>query len=41
MKRPPLLIENLEEFRASVAKLRSLQGEVKTVYPGHGKPFSR
>jgi len=39
MKRPPLLIENLEEFRASVAKLRSLQGEVKTVYPGHGKPF--
>jgi glyoxylase-like metal-dependent hydrolase (beta-lactamase superfamily II) len=39
MKHPPLFIENLDEFRSSVAKLRSIQTEVKTVYPGHGKPF--
>ena len=37
--RPPLIVENLDELRSSVAKLRRLPGEVTTVYPGHGKPF--
>jgi glyoxylase-like metal-dependent hydrolase (beta-lactamase superfamily II) len=31
------LIDNLADFNASIEKLRRL--EVKTVYPGHGKPF--
>ena len=33
-----LLIDSLTDFKASIEKLRSL--EVKTVYPGHGKPFA-
>jgi hydroxyacylglutathione hydrolase len=32
-----LYIDDLTDFKASIEKLRSL--EVRTVYPGHGKPF--
>ncbi len=31
------LIDDLADFRASLARLRSLN--IQTVYPGHGKPF--
>lgn len=30
-------IDNLEDFHASIKKLKSLK--INTVYPGHGKPF--
>ena len=39
MKHPPLFVENLDEFKASLAKLRSIQEQVTRVYPGHGKSF--
>lgn len=32
-----LYIDDLADFKASIEKLRGL--EIKTVYPGHGKPF--
>ena len=31
------LMDNLEDFNASIDKLKTLT--IKTVYPGHGKPF--
>jgi hydroxyacylglutathione hydrolase len=34
-----LLMENPDEFKRSVGKLRELASAVRTVYPGHGKPF--
>ena len=37
-RRPPLIVEDLEELRSSIGKLRALPG-VTTVYPGHGHPF--
>jgi glyoxylase-like metal-dependent hydrolase (beta-lactamase superfamily II) len=30
-------IDNMADFRASIEKLKNLN--IKTVYPGHGKPF--
>lgn len=35
-----LLIENVEDHRRSLARLRGLAPRVTMVYPGHGKPFS-
>jgi glyoxylase-like metal-dependent hydrolase (beta-lactamase superfamily II) len=36
---PSPFIENIEDYRRSIAVMRGLAPSVKTVYPGHGSPF--
>jgi glyoxylase-like metal-dependent hydrolase (beta-lactamase superfamily II) len=31
------MIDDMADFHASIEKLKS--GRIRTVYPGHGKPF--
>lgn len=40
-RRPSLspYVENLDDYRESIAKAKGLSGSISTVYPGHGRSF--
>ena len=40
MKHPAQPLQSLADYRISLEKIQPLLGQIKTVYPGHGKSFA-